>query len=231
MMSRASEILDMVREEGRNFVTEPEVYGILESYGIPVVPWSLAVSEEEAVSAADEIGYPVVMKIVSPQIVHKTEYGAVKVGVNSAGEVRENFSSLTASVLDRLPNAKIHGILITKMVSGRELIIGSTRDPQFGPLLMFGLGGIFVEVFRDISYRIAPIEPLDAEEMIGELRGRKLLEGFRGASGINKESLISTLVKISDMLADLEQIKEMDLNPVFGNEEGVLVADGRILLD
>lgn len=230
-MNRASEILDLVRREGRDFVMEPEVYEILESYEIPVVPWSLAISEEEAVSSADEIGYPVVMKVVSPQVIHKTEYGAVKVGVDSAREVREAFSSLTANVLHRLPGAEIHGILITKMVSGRELIIGSTRDLQFGPLLMFGLGGIFVEVFRDVSYRIAPIEPIDANEMINELRGQKLLEGFRGTVGVNKEALISALVKISHMLADLEQIKEMDLNPVFGNEEGVMVADARILLD
>lgn len=228
-MSKATEIIAKAKEEGRTFITEPEAYAILEEYGVKVAPWALCDSAQEAIEASDRIGYPVVMKVVSPQIVHKTEFGAVKVNITSSEEVKKAYSNLMKSALSH-EGVEIMGILVSKMLKGLEIIVGSTRDPQFGPLLMFGLGGIFVEVFKDVSYRIAPLEEIDVEEMLSELKGSKLIHGFRGMEGVNIEDLKRVLISISTLLTDLQDILEMDLNPIFGNSTEVRVADARIIL-
>jgi succinyl-CoA synthetase beta subunit len=228
-MSKATEIIAKVKGEGRTFVTEPEAYEILEDYGVQVAPWALCNSAQEAVEAADRIGYPVVMKVVSPQIVHKTEFGAVKINLSSSKEVKEAYSELI-EISSGHEGIEVRGILVSKMLEGLEIIVGSTTDPQFGPLLMLGLGGIFVEVFKDVSYRIAPLEEIDVEEMLYELKGSKLIRGFRGMEGVNIEDLKRVLISISTLLTDLKDILEMDLNPIFGNSTGVRVADARIIL-
>jgi succinyl-CoA synthetase beta subunit len=228
-MSKATEIITKAKNEGRTFVTEPEAYAILEEYGVKVAPWALCDSAKTAVEEADRIGYPVVMKVVSPQIVHKTEFGAVKVNISSPQKVEEAYFQLMDSALDH-EGVEVTGILVSKMLKGLEIIVGSTRDSQFGPLLMFGLGGVFVEVFRDVSYRIAPLEEIDVDEMLSELKGNKLIHGFRGMEGVNIEDLKRVLISISTLLTDLQDIAEMDLNPIFGNSTGVRVADARIIL-
>ncbi|HUV24643.1 MAG TPA: acetate--CoA ligase family protein [Methanomassiliicoccales archaeon] len=228
-MSKATEIITKAKNEGRTFVTEPEAYAILEEYGVKVAPWALCDSAKTAVEEADRIGYPVVMKVVSPQIVHKTEFGAVKVNISSPQKVEEAYFQLMGSALDH-EGVEVTGILVSKMLKGLEIIVGSTRDPQFGPLLMFGLGGVFVEVFKDVSYRIAPLEEIDVDEMLSELKGNKLIHGFRGMEGVNIEDLKRVLISISTLLTDLQDIAEMDLNPIFGNSTGVRVADARIIL-
>jgi succinyl-CoA synthetase beta subunit len=226
----AKKIIDEVKAEGRKFVTEPEAKEMLRSYGVAVTRDVVCRTAEEAVVAAGKIGYPVVMKLVSPQIVHKTEFGAVRLNVVGEEVVKSIFQELTSSAKERIEDLRIDGVLVSETAKGQEMIVGSVKDPQFGQMIMFGLGGINVEVFRDVSYRLAPIEEIDAREMISELKGRKLLEGFRNHEVVNVEELIATLMAISCLLDDFPDIDEMDLNPLFGDKNGVKVADARIML-
>ena len=222
------QILDRIAAEGRKFVTEPEAKEVLKAYGVEVTNESLCHSAAEAAKKAGVIGFPVVMKIVSPQIVHKTEFNAVKLDIRNATEVR----SVYRDMMERAKNSRIqvHGILVSETASGTEFIIGSMRDPQFGPLVMLGLGGIFVEVYKDVSYRLAPVESIDVKDMIAELKGKSMLEGFRGKEKVDVKALTKAVVSISQLQSDFEDIAEMDLNPVFGNSRGIKVADARILL-
>jgi len=221
-------ILDGVAVEGRKFVTEPEAKLVLKAYGIESTKESLCHSADEAVKAAESIGYPVVMKLVSPQVVHKTEFNAVKLNISNEAEVKAVYSDM----LERAKKSQfqVKGILVAETLTGTEFIIGSLRDKQFGPLVMLGLGGIFVEVYKDVSYRLAPVEPIDVKDMIAELKGKKMLEGFRGKEKVNVDALIKAVVSVSQLLADFPNIAEMDLNPIFGNSQGVKVADARIML-
>jgi len=221
-------ILDGVAVEGRKFVTEPEAKLVLKAYGIESTKESLCHSADEAVKAAESIGYPVVMKLVSPQVVHKTEFNAVKLNISNEAEVKAVYSDL----LERAKKSQfqVKGILVAETLTGTEFIIGSLRDKQFGPLVMLGLGGIFVEVYKDVSYRLAPVEPIDVKDMIAELKGKKMLEGFRGKEKVDVDALINAVVSVSQLLADFPNIAEMDLNPIFGNSRGVKVADARIML-
>lgn len=228
-MSSSKRIIEAALSQGRDFLTEPQAYRILEEYGVPVAPWELSTSPNSAVAAAKRIGMPVVMKVISPQILHKTEFGAVKVGLSSSKEVEGAYRELMELALAH-ENVEVDGILVSKMLKGLEMIVGSTTDPQFGPLLMFGLGGIYVEVFKDVSYRIAPLGEIDVNEMLAELKGSKLIKGFRGMEGVDVEGLKRVLISISTLLTDLPEIKEMDLNPIFGNSQEVRVADARMIL-
>jgi len=230
MKSEAKKIIDKAKAEGRKFVTEPEAKEILRSYGVPVTSDVLCRTAEDAAVAAGKIGYPVVMKVVSPQIVHKTEFKAVRLNVSGEEAVRLAFVQMTSSAKERIKDLRIDGMLVSETAKGQEMIVGSMKDPQFGQMIMFGLGGINVEVFKDVSYRLAPIEEIDAREMISELKGRKLLEGFRGHEGVNIDGLVKTLMAVSHLLADFPDIDEMDLNPLFGDKSGVKVADARIML-
>ncbi len=209
---------------------EPEAKAILGSYGVGVTNDVLCRTPEEAIEAARRIGYPVVMKIVSPQIVHKSEYGAVRLRIMSDQEVTAAFSETVSSSRRKIDGLDVRGVIVSETASGQEMIIGSMRDPQFGQMVMFGLGGVNVEIFKDVAYRLAPLEEVDAIEMIAELKGKKLLEGFRGRERVDVRVLTSVLMAVSRLLADFDDIEEMDLNPVFGNERGVKVADARIIL-
>ena len=230
MKGEAKRIIDRAKAESRKFVTEPEAKEMLRSYGVAVTRDVLCRTAEEAVVAAGKIGYPVVMKLVSHQIVHKTEFNAVRLNVVNDGGVRSAFEEMTNSAKGRLGNIRIDGVLVCETAKGQEMIIGSIKDPQFGQMVMFGLGGVNVEVFKDVSYRLAPIEEIDVIEMISELKGRALLEGFRGREGVDMDALASTLMAVSSLLSDFSEIDEMDLNPIFGNKDGVKVADARIML-
>lgn len=228
MKQEAKNILDRVASEGRKFVTEPEAKSVLKAYGVESTRESLCKNLNEAVKAAEAIGFPVVMKLVSPQVVHKTEFNAVKLNIRNASEVRAVFKDM----MERAKNSRlqIFGILVAETASGTEFIIGSMRDKQFGPLVMLGLGGIFVEIYKDVSYRLAPVEPIDVKDMIAELRGKRMLEGFRGKEKVDVVALTKAVVNVSQLLSDFPNIAEMDLNPIFGNSKGVKVADARIML-
>lgn len=230
MKLEAKKVIDGVRAEGRKFVTEPEAKGILRAYGVEATHEVLCKTAEEAIVAAGKIGYPVVMKLISPQIVHKTEFKAVRLNVCDSDEVRSAFLDMVHTARDRIPDLKLNGVLVSETARGQEIIIGSIRDNQFGQMIMFGLGGINVEVFKDVSYRLAPLEEIDAKEMISELKGMKLLQGFRGHEGVNMEELVRTLMAVSRLILDFPEIDEMDINPLFADKYGVKVADARIML-
>ncbi|HWP91772.1 MAG TPA: acetate--CoA ligase family protein [Thermodesulfobacteriota bacterium] len=228
---KVKEILMEVSKENRNYVFEPEVKKILSLYGIRVTKERMCSSFDEAVRTANEIGYPVVLKVVSPDVVHKSDSGGVEIGIKNASQLEESYMRIQKNVQLKTPSATIKGILVQEMVKGKEVIIGSVRDSNFGPLMVFGMGGIFVEALRDVSYRLAPLTELESQEMIEEIKGYPLLRGYRGERGVDLEELKRTVMMISSLLVDFPEIKEMDLNPVFVNENEVIVADGRMFLD
>jgi Acyl-CoA synthetase (NDP forming) len=210
-------------------ITEEQAKQILESYGIRVPPYALVKSEEEAVREAKRIGFPLVMKVVSPEILHKTDVGGVKVGIKSEQEVIETFRSM----YDRLAGKyDVKGILLEKMVpQGIELIVGLQYDEQFGPVIMVGLGGIFTEVYRDVSFRMLPISKQDALDMLNELNGKKVLEGFRGSKPINKDMLAEALVSIGKLGIDMAAYYDsVDFNPIVVYPDDYAVVDAKIIL-
>jgi len=210
-----------------------ECADILRAYGFTLPASRLCTSAENVVACAEQIGYPVVMKISSPDILHKSDVGGVRVGVASELEVVGAFTSIIESARRKLPNAEVAGVLVQEMVrGGREVILGMTRDAQFGPMIMFGLGGIYVEVLKDVSFRIAPLTRLDAEEMINEIRAVKLLRGMRGQPPADFDALAEGLLRLSQLVTDFPEIVEMDLNPlaVFPKGGGALAMDARLAL-
>ena len=215
------------------FLSEPECHEILQAYRLPVLAHRLVRTAEEAAEAAGEIGYPVVMKIVSPQILHKTDVGGVRVGISDGKSLHTEYDDLMASVKDKKPEADIWGVLIQQMApKGTETIIGMKRDPQFGPLLMFGLGGVLVEVLKDVVFRVAPISSTSADSMISGIKAHRILDGFRGEPARDKERIKDCLLRLSQLVTDFEEIDEVDINPllVYGQGDGALVLDARVLL-
>ncbi len=215
-------------QEGRNLL-EPEAYELLKSYGLPVPVFRLTTTPEEAERAAQEIGYPVVAKIVSKDILHKSDAGGVILNLRSGEEVRSAYRQITERA--RELKAEVRGVLIAKMSPpGTEVIVGLTQDPQFGPALMFGLGGIFVEVYRDVAFRLVPLTGEDAKAMIREVKGFPVLEGIRGKRPADLDALSDLLLKVSRIAEENPEITEMDLNPVLVYETGLRVVDARVLL-
>jgi len=185
------------------------------------------------VAFCQEIGYPVVMKIASPDILHKSDVGGIIVGVSNEAEVREAFDTLIARAKQHVPNATVWGAQVQEMVTNaREVIIGMNRDPQFGPLVMFGLGGIYVEALADVSFRLAPLTLADADEMIDEVRSARLLRGLRGAAPADRAALADAIVRVGQLAADHPEIAELDINPllVLPAGEGVLAVDARVIV-
>ncbi len=229
---KVKEIIENARKEGRNFLLEPEAKEIFRAYGLPVPAGKVATNEEEAVEIAKEIGFPVVMKIVSPQIIHKTEAGGVKVNIETEDEVRSAFREIVENARKYDPNAEIKGVYVQNMAPwGTEVIIGSVKDPQFGPAVMFGLGGIFVEVMKDVTFRIAPVSEGDAREMVEEIKASKILKGFRGEKPKDIDALVEAICRLSQLVYEFEEdISEVDANPVMLYEKGLSVVDARIIL-
>ncbi|MDI7275662.1 MAG: acetate--CoA ligase family protein, partial [Anaerolineae bacterium] len=206
---------------------------VAEAYGLRVPKSRLAGSAEEAVRYAEEIGYPVVMKIASPDILHKSDIGGIKVGVMGAGDVRDAFDLLVYRATRYMPDAQIWGVQVQEMVTGaKETIIGMSRDPQFGPMMMFGLGGIYVEVLKDVTFRIAPLSDLEAREMIREIRSYHLLQGVRGERASDVEAVAETILRISQLVTDFPEIVELDVNPLLVREAGAgaVAVDMRLVL-
>jgi acyl-CoA synthetase (NDP forming) len=226
-----SEVIERARGQGRAVLTEVESKQILHGAGIPVALAEVAATAEDAVAVAERFGYPVVLKILSPDIAHKSDAGGVKVGMNSAAEVETAFSEIMASVKANEPEARIEGVAVQKMAApGTEVIVGMSKDPQFGPVMMFGLGGIFVEVLKDVAFRIVPLEPRDAREMVREIKGFPVLEGVRGQAPADLEALEGLILKVSEFVEAHPEINELDLNPVFAYKDGVIAVDARIVV-
>ena len=217
------------KRSSRN-LTEPEVYSVLENSGISVKGWAMATSKENAIAAASKIGYPVVMKVVSPQIIHKSDFGGVKVGMSNAEEVECAYETIMQNVKTKCPDAEIHGVVIAKMNKGVEIISGIINDKQFGPILMIGLGGVFVEIMKDVDFCILPASKEEIKEKIKGLKTYPLLDGARGNKKANVDSLVDILYKLGNLAYQNADIAEMDLNPIFVNEDGAFISDARIIL-
>jgi acetyl-CoA synthetase (ADP-forming) len=225
-------VIDKVRKEGRFILTEFESKKILKQIGIPVVETKLAKTQKEAVSFSQKIGFPVALKIISPDVIHKTDSGGVKLGLKNVSEVREAYHEILKGVRKQYPDAVIHGVSVQKMVRpGTEVIIGTSKDPQFGPVIMFGLGGIFVEVLKDVAFRVIPIDRRDAQEMVKEIKGYPLLQGYRGKEPANITVLVEMILKISNLIHKNPQIKGLELNPVFAYKDRAVAVDARIILE
>ncbi|HIF52843.1 MAG TPA: CoA-binding protein [Candidatus Nitrosopelagicus sp.] len=228
---KASKVFDKVKEEGRTNLLEEEGLEILSAYGFPLPKSILAKTEDEAVEAANKIGYPTVMKIASPQIVHKSDAGGVKVNLSSDKEVRDAFKVIVDNAKKYDSKAEIKGVLIVEMVKGgKEMIIGSKLEPGFGPVVMLGMGGIYVEILKDVTFRLAPFTDQEANDMISSIKTKKLLEGVRGEKPSDVGKLSECIQRLSQLVTDFREIKELDMNPVLVMEkgEGCKILDVRI---
>jgi acetate---CoA ligase (ADP-forming) len=232
--SKALAVIEKARKEGRDSLTEIEAKQVFAAYDLPVTKIALAKTEDEAVELASKTGFPVVMKIVSPDILHKSDAGGVKVNVKDEAGVRDTWKSILANVKAYKPEANIHGIAVQEMAPwGTEVILGSINDASFGPTIMFGLGGIFVEVLKDVTFRVSPVSQGQARRMLSEIRGAPILKGARGEPPRDQVALVETICKFSNMILDLrDEISETDANPLLVYEEGkgLKVADARVIL-
>jgi acetyltransferase len=232
-LDAVSAIIARVRKEGRVSIGDSEAREILTAYGIQIPPSELAENADSAVEIAAGMGYPVVLKVASPDILHKTDVGGVKVNLESAGDVRDAFDLITYRAQRYLPEARLWGCLVQKMVPrGLEVLIGMNRDPQFGPLVTFGLGGIYVEALRDAAFRIAPFSRLEAETMLHEIRANALLDGIRGEPPVDQERITDVLLRIGQLVIDFPEISELDINPyvVYEKGQGGTALDMRLIL-
>ncbi|MFX0035592.1 MAG: acetate--CoA ligase family protein [Candidatus Hermodarchaeota archaeon] len=222
-----AEVLKNKIKSDQTVLTEFESKELLREIGIPVPAQKLTVSKNDTLSAAEEIGFPIVLKLIAEDIVHKSDTGAVKLGLKTKDDVEKAYDDLM-----KIPSQKDKKISVQKMADTpiTELIIGMTTDPQFGPALMFGIGGILVELLEDVSFRIAPITEYDANEMIHEIKGFPILDGYRGKPKADIHAIVEVLMKISDLVTKHEEINEMDLNPVFIYDKGLICVDARIIL-
>lgn len=227
-----SKIITSALKDGRTVLTEVESKQLIAQAGIPVVETVLAQSKAEAIEIAKKTGFPVVLKVVSPDIIHKSDIGGVKLGLANATQVGRAYTEIMAAAKKAKKKAKIHGVSVQKMAKpGVEIIMGMTKDAQFGPVLMFGLGGVFVEVLKDVAFRIVPLVRRDASQMIREIKGYPILEGYRGQEPANITKLEDMLLKLSDFIDKTPQIKELDLNPIFAYKDGAVAVDARVILE
>lgn len=219
-------------KEGRTVLSEVESKHLLKQAGIDVVETRLATSKEEAISISKKLGFPVVMKIASADIMHKSDMGGVRLGLENSQAVGQAYDDIITAAKEKHPKAKIMGVAVQKMARpGVEVIVGMSQDDQFGPVLMFGLGGIMVEVLKDVSFRLVPLTKRDAAEMVRELKGYPLLEGYRGREKVNMAYLENLLLKVSDFVEKNPEVKELDLNPIFAYSDGALAVDARVILE
>lgn len=227
MVTMSDDIL--TRGRSRGWLLEPEAKEICRRHGIPVKDWRVVKSKADAISASRELGYPVAIKLVSPDVVHKSDVGGVKLDVKDDAGAGLAFEELYN--VSETKGYKFEGVLVERMAQkGVETIVGAKRDPQFGPVIMFGLGGIFVEVFKDVSFRVSPISIDDAKEMITELKAYPILRGTRGRPPSDIDSIAGLLIKVSKIMDEIELVNEIDLNPVIVYEKGFAIVDARIIL-
>lgn len=231
-MNQTAKIINQAKKEDRKTLLETEAKTICAEYDIPVNKFQLAKSEKEAAAYADEIGYPIVLKIVSPNIIHKSEAGGVKVNLKNAAEVSVAFKTIIENAKKYKADAKIVGVLVQEMApQSTEVIVGAIKDSQFGQTIMFGLGGIFVELLKDVNFRVAPLTTEDAKEMITQLKAFPLLNGYRNTPPADIDALISIICNVSRLVMEQPEIKELDLNPVMAYPKGAKTVDARIILE
>ncbi len=229
--ARAAAVLETAGREGREQLGLMEVFEVLKAYGIPVAGAHVARDAEEAAARAVALGLPVVLKVLSPDIVHKTDVGGVRVDLRTADEVRSAFEELVAAVREADPDARVDGVLVQPLVrGGREVIVGTTLDPGFGALLMFGLGGVYVEALRDVVFRVQPVTDVDAREMVASIRGHALLEGVRGEAAVDRAMAAEVIQRVSQLVGEHTEIVEMDINPFVLFERGGVAVDARVRL-
>ena len=231
-MNQTAKIIHQAKKENRKALLEPEAKTICAEYGIPVNKFQLAKTEKEASTYADEIGYPIVLKIVSPDIIHKSDAGGVKVNLKNTQEVAAAYKQIIENAKKYKADAKIAGVLVQEMApQSTEVIVGAIKDPQFGQTVMFGLGGIFVELLKDVNFRVAPITVEDAKEMITQLKAYPLLNGYRNTPPADIDALVAILCSVSRLVMENPEIKELDLNPVMAYPKGAKTVDARIILE
>jgi acetyl coenzyme A synthetase (ADP forming)-like protein len=230
--SAVRKVLDKAKADGRTALTAPEGKAVCDAYGIPVPQEGVAGSAAEAAKLAAAMGFPVVLKIVSPDILHKTEAGGVLVGLQSAVEVLKGYDTILANAKAYKADAKIDGIQVQQMLTGgQEVIVGAVTDGSFGKLVAFGMGGVLVEVLKDITFRLAPATTDDALSMLDGIQAAEMLKGVRGSEPVNRAALADVIVKVSQLIGDFPEISELDLNPVFATAKGAIAADVRVVLD
>ncbi|MBS7646231.1 MAG: acetate--CoA ligase family protein [Candidatus Bathyarchaeia archaeon] len=231
-MRQTPQIIANAVKEGRKHLYETEAKTICMEYDIPVTAFKLAESEAEAVKAAEEIGFPVVLKIVSPDIIHKSDVGGVMLNLKNAKEVKTAYKRIMENVKKHKRDAKIIGVIVQEMAPpSTEVIVGAIKDLQFGPTLMFGLGGVFVEILKDVTFRVVPITEEEAREMLTEIKAYPLLKGYRNLPPADTEAIVKILLNTSRLVTEHLEIKELDLNPVMVYEKGAKTVDARIILE
>ena len=231
-LSRTSQTICQARLEGRKALSEPEANAICMEYGIPVAAFELAKNEHEAVKFAEQLGYPVVLKIVSPDILHKSDAGGVIVNLRSNAEVRSAYAKILENANKYNPSVRITGVLVQEMApKSTEVIVGAIKDSQFGQTMMFGLGGIFVELLKDVTLKIAPITEAEAVEMITGVKAYPILKGYRNTIPADVDAITAILLNTSRLVMENPEIKELDLNPVMVYEKGAKTVDARIILE
>jgi acetyl-CoA synthetase (ADP-forming) len=231
-LNKTDKIILQAKKEGRTALLEPEAKAICMEYGIPVTKFNVAKSEKEAAEYAKTIGFPVVLKIVSPEIIHKTDAGGVKVNLKTAEEVKAAYKTILENAKKYNAKANIVGVLVQEMApQSTEVIVGSVKDPTFGQTVMFGLGGIFVEMLKDVTFRVAPLTEQEALSMITELKAYSLLKGYRNTPAVDINAIVSTLLSVSKLVMAHPEIKELDLNPVMVYEKGTKTVDARIIVE
>ena len=232
LREKVDKIFRKAEAEGRKFLLEHEAKTVCKLYGIPVTELKIAKTPEEAAKFSEEIGYPAVLKIISPNVLHKFDVGGVMLDINSPEEAKKAFNKIVENVKKHKPDAQIDGILVQEMApSSTEVIVGAIKDPQFGETLMFGLGGTFVEIMKDVSFRIAPINEDDARQMISEVKASIILRGYRGQPPRDIDAIMKILLDTSRLVMEHPDIKELDLNPVMVYEKGAKTVDARIILE
>jgi acyl-CoA synthetase (NDP forming) len=224
-------VIERARGEGRTLLNEVESKELLEAAGIATSGARLARSADQAAALADQLGYPVVLKILSADISHKSDVGGVALNLGDAAAVRDAYERMMAAVRAAEPDARIDGVSVQRQAAaGTEVIVGVTTDPQFGPVVMFGLGGVLVEVLRDVAFRLVPLEPRDAHQIVREIKGFPLLQGYRGAPPADLAALEDLVLKVSRFVETHPEVEELDLNPVFAYPDGAVAVDARIIV-
>jgi len=225
------QVIDRAKSEGRSVLTETEAKELLKQGGVSVVDTKLATSKEEAISISQQLGFPIVLKIASSDVVHKSDAGGVKLGLKTSKQVGKAYDDILKAIKQQYPEAKIQGVSVQSMARpGVEVIIGMSKDAQFGPVLMFGLGGVLVEILKDVSFRIVPLTKRDAREMIREIKGYPLFEGYRGQEPVDVDNLEELVLKVSNFVEQHPEVDELDLNPIFAYSDGAVAVDARIIL-
>lgn len=231
MIDSINNIFKQLETQNRSVLTYEESRKVLSYIGVPFNEMETVKELDECKEIAEKIGYPLVLKIISEDVIHKSDAGGVKIGIKDEQELEKSYFEILGNVRKFYPKAKIEGLSIEELVKGVELLIGVNTDKQFGKMIALGIGGIFVEVYKDISFRLIPVTSDDVKEMINEIKGKKLFSGFRGLPKVNESELIDLILKISNFIEKFPIVQELDLNPVVATETGLEVVDARIILE